>query len=292
MALTRQQDLGPAAAPAYLALALLRLRRGETRGAEAERLGERALAAEGVDDRIRALAFAAVIMSRQARGLPYADVHARAAATLKPRKHSPEAVAAALRAALDPEAALRAFLDGDPDARLGAGELAKPLLRQGKTAELLELHAGFAAPPSGPDALAQARSLHEVEYHVLLVPDLPLDVLDEAAHRVQWAAAKHLLKELKDPVDRAGLKHSVALARLRQGRFAEVEEWCAPALAVDVGPDNRATVLATVVLARRALGQPHADLLAEALALSPDADLVTEAKRSQLRWRVSRNRSV
>jgi hypothetical protein len=31
-------------------------------------------------------------------------------------------------------------------------------------------------------------------------------------------------------------------------------------------------------------GQPHADLLAEAVALSPDADLVAEARQAQLRW--------
>jgi len=44
------------------------------------------------------------------------------------------------------------------------------------------------------------------------------------------------------------------------------------------GPDTRATVLATIVMARRALGQPYAELLAEAVALSPDADLVAEAR--------------
>jgi Peptidase family M50 len=282
-ALTQQEDLGPAAPTAYLALALLRLRQGETQGiAEAERLCERTLAWEGLDDRIRPLVFAAVVMSRQARGLPYADVREKAAATLKPGNQSPEAMAAVLRTALDPEAALRAFRDGDPEARLGAGELARLMLLQGRTDELLELHAGFAKTPAGPDALDQARALQGVEYHVLLAPELPLNVLDEAARRVQWAAAKYLLKDLKDPVDRAALKHSVALARLRQGKFAEVERWCAPALAEDVGPDNRATVLATIVLARRALGQPHDDLLAEAVALAPDADLVAEARRESV----------
>jgi Peptidase family M50 len=288
-ALTRQQDLGAAAPAAYLALALLRLRQGETQGAEAERLSERALAGEGLDDRTRALAFAAVIMSRQVRGLPYADVRARAAATLKPGKHSPEvvAVAAALRAAFDPEAALRAFLDGDSDARLGVGDLAKLLLRQGRTAELLELHTGFAQPPAGPDALAQTRSLHEVEYHVLLVPDLPLNVLDEAAHRVQWAAAKHLLKDLEDPVDRAGLKHSVAVARLRQGRFAEVEEWCAPALAgtIALPYSRRSSWPAARSASRTPTCSPRP---------SPCPRTPIWSRRPggvSLRWRVSRNRS-
>lgn len=75
----------------------------------------------------------------------------------------------------------------------------------------------------------------------------------------------------------AAVKHTLALARLRQGRFEEVEPLCASGLAGDHGPDTRATILATIVLARRALGQPHADLLGEAVALSPDADLVAEA---------------
>ncbi len=76
------------------------------------------------------------------------------------------------------------------------------------------------------------------------------------------------------------MEHTLALARLRQGRFDEVEPLCESGLAADFGPDNRATILATIVIARRALGRPHADLLAEAVALSPDADLVAEARSS------------
>ena len=63
----------------------------------------------------------------------------------------------------------------------------------------------------------------------------------------------------------------MALARLRQGRFAEVEPWCASSLASDLRPDDRATVLATIAMARRALGQPYEEPLAEAVALSPHA---------------------
>jgi hypothetical protein len=92
---------------------------------------------------------------------------------------------------------------------------------------------------------------------------------------------------------------TLALLRLRQGDArgrAEAERLCVQARGLpydDVqaaaamlapgngGPDNRATVLATIDLARRMLGQPYADQLAEAIALSPDADLVTEAQRNQ-----------
>lgn len=192
----------------------------------------------------------------------------------------PVAMAAQLGAILDPEGALGAIQRGDPGARLAAGRIATVLRRQGRTGELLELHTGFARP-AGPWETEEARSLHAVEYNVLLLPDLPAGMLDEAASRLAWVVANHPYDQGKEPVRHAALQHTLALARLRQGRFAEVEPLCAPALARDVGPENRATVLATIALARRALGRPHADVLAEAVALCPEADLVAEARRSQ-----------
>ncbi len=42
-------------------------------------------------------------------------------------------------------------------------------------------------------------------------------------------------------------------------------------------PASRATVLATIALARKALAQPHEELVTEAIALAPTADLVQEA---------------
>lgn len=279
-ALARQPDLRPVAPMAYVTLALLQLRQGDAHGrAEAERLCEQALAGEDVTDPVRRAALAAVITSRQARGLPYDDVQA-AAAMLVPGNGGPEVTAAEFSAVFDPEAALRAFRRGDLGARLGAGSIATLLRRQGRAGELLELHAGFARP-AGRYALEQARSLLNVEYNVLLVPDLPPGVLDEAAGRVQWIAASYPYDKRKEPVHHAAVEHTLAVARLQQGRFADVEPLCAPALAADVGPDNRATVLATIALARRALGHPYAGLLAEAIALSPDADLVAEVQRTQ-----------
>lgn len=60
-----------------------------------------------------------------------------------------------------------------------------------------------------------------------------------------------------------------------------VEDPCTKVLASpDLSPVNRATVLATIALARQALGQPYEQLLSEAIALAPDADLVAEATRS------------
>jgi peptidase M50-like protein len=275
--LLRDHDLGPAEPIAYLTLALLWLRRGGPESyAEAERLCERALAAKGVRDPARRMAIAAVIVSRQARGLPYEDVRATAAATLKSANDDPETMAANLKAVLDPEAMLGAFREGDPAARLGVGSIAVMLRRQGQIGELLELHTGFEVP-AGRYTREQARSLHVVECNLLLMPGLPPEVIDEAASRVQWIVDNYPFEAKEDPMPRPAVEHTLALARLRQGRFGEVEPLCASGLATDYGPDARATILATIALARRALGQPHADLLAEAVALSPDADLVAEA---------------
>jgi hypothetical protein len=279
--LAQRQDLEPAAVIACLTLALLRLRQGDAHGQEeAERLCERVLARKDLTDGVRHTALAAVIMSRQARGLPYADVRAMTAARTATGEDIPEVRAAVLSAAFDPEAALRAFRRGDPGVRLGAGDIAMLLRRQGRIGELLELHTGFGMP-AGPHARVLARSLHSVEYNVLLMPDQAPGVIDEAASRVQWIVASYPHDQRKEPVHHAAFEHTLALARLRQGRFGEVEPLCASALAADVGQENRATVLATIALARRALGQPHADVLAEAVALSPDADLVAEAQPIQ-----------
>jgi hypothetical protein len=152
------------------------------------------------------------------------------------------------------------------------------LRREGRIGELLELHAGFQVP-DGPDALEQTVSLHNLEWNLLLVPGLSAQTIDQAARRVHWVLANYPFNADEDPLPRSATEHTMALARLRQGRFAEVEPWCASALATDLGRDNRATVLATIAMARRALGQPYGALLAEAVALSPQAELVQEASR-------------
>jgi hypothetical protein len=154
-----------------------------------------------------------------------------------------------------------------------AAQTASRLRKAGRARELLELHAGLSVPARRLSP-AQAACLAQVELNVVILPELSDDATLLAERRLSALTRQ---QDLGPAVPVA----CVALARLRQGRFAEVEEWCGPALAVDVGPDNRATVLATVVLARRALGQPHADLLAEAVALAPDADLVAEARSGQ-----------
>lgn len=274
--LLRDHRDGFARSVSSLTLAFLRLRAGAAgTHAEVERLCDQALAAKELPDPMRCLALAAVILSRQARGLPDGDVRATAAG-LKAAEQGIESFAAGLSAVVDPAGFLRAFRAGAPDTRLGAGSLAPMLRRQGRVGELLELHNGYELP-AGRLASAQARSLHEVEYNLLLVPGLPPAVTDEAAGRVEWILGNYPFAAEGASMPRPAVEHSLALARLRQGRFAEVERWCAAGLADDYGPDARATMLATVALARRALGQPQADLVAEAVSLSAHADLVAEA---------------
>lgn len=219
-------------------------------------------------------------MSRQVRGLPYEDVRATASATVTAAGWDPEEMAAALSAVVDPEGMLGAFRKGAPDSRVGVGSLAAMLRRQGRIGDLLELHKDFGLP-EGRHARGQVRSLHEIECNLLLVPNVPREHVDEAASRVRWILDNYVFGEGRTPMPRPAVQHTLALARLRQGRFEEVEPLCAPGLAADYGPDTRATILATIAMARRALGRQHEDLLGEAVALSPNADLVAEAAPSQ-----------
>jgi len=54
---------------------------------------------------------------------------------------------------------------------------------------------------------------------------------------------------------------------------------CADALSADLDPDVRASVLATVAMARHALLLSGRQQLDEALTLDPEAELVSEAVR-------------
>jgi Peptidase family M50 len=121
--------------------------------------------------------------------------------------------------------------------------------------------------------------VHVMSWKVLVTGDLPAQTADLAASRAEWVIG-HLDDEYPDkrtPLHKA--RRTLALARLRQRRPDEVRQLCADALAAELDPDDRASVLATVAMARHALllsGRPQLD---EALALDPDAALVSEAAR-------------
>ncbi len=121
--------------------------------------------------------------------------------------------------------------------------------------------------------------VHALSWKILVAGDLPAGIADLAASRVEWVIA-HLDSDYPDRRTPAyAARHTLALARLRQGRMEDVRQLCADALAADLDAEDRASVLATVAMARHALllsGRPQLD---EALALDPDAALVGEAVR-------------
>jgi hypothetical protein len=128
----------------------------------------------------------------------------------------------------------------------------------------------------------EADVLHIVDvltWKVLITGSLPPATADLAASRAEWVL-DHLPEGSKDKriaADR--VRPTLALARLRQGRTGEVNRLCAGSLAADLKPDERASVLAVVAMAKHArlLSATGRAALDEALALDPDAPLVAEA---------------
>jgi Peptidase family M50 len=149
--------------------------------------------------------------------------------------------------------------------------LARLLSAAGRTDDLLEVHNIQWSLPDEPSQLYVA-GMHSMEWIVLTLPQEPdKAAADLAARRVSW-----VLQHVAD-AHRAAGRHTMAVARLRQGRFADVEPLCADALAATLPADQRATVLATVAMARHALGLPGRPALTEAVELDPDAAMVAEA---------------
>ena len=181
---------------------------------------------------------------------------------------------------LQPERASRwlaAYYNKEALAWLGAGFIGRSLRREGRITELLALHADLPLP-AGPQAAKLAETTHMLAWEVLLLPEPPLEAVDSAVTRVEWVLDNAEFKPGSADWTRAAVQHTLALGKLRQGQFAVVEAMCQPILAEwDLAACSRATVLATIVLARKAAGQPYEQLLAEAVALAPNADLVQEA---------------
>lgn len=157
------------------------------------------------------------------------------------------------------------------------GFIGRSLRREGRIPELLALDADLAMP-AGPYVHKLTQAMHMLVWEVLLVPGLPPEAIGRAVSQAEWVLSTADFKPGDPAWSREAVLHTLALGRLRQGRYAEAEELCQPILAqTNLVPANRATVLATIVLARKALGQPYERLLAEAVALAPTADLVSEA---------------
>jgi hypothetical protein len=130
--------------------------------------------------------------------------------------------------------------------------------------------------PDEPDADV-THIVHVLSWKVLAAGDLPAEIADLAASRIQWVIG-HLNSEHPDPrTPLHQVRYGLALARLRQRRPHEVQRLCADTLAADVDPEERATVLALVAMARHALLLSGQSQLDEALAFDLDAELVSEA---------------
>lgn len=157
------------------------------------------------------------------------------------------------------------------------GFIGRSLRREGRISELLALNADLAVP-AGPYVHALTQATHMLAYEVLLVPGLARPAIGRAVSKVEWVLSTADFKPGDPSWDRAAVQHTLALGKLRQGRYPEAEALCLPLLARrNLGPADRATVLATIALARKAQGHPHEQFLAEAVALAPTADLVPEA---------------
>jgi hypothetical protein len=158
-----------------------------------------------------------------------------------------------------------------------AGFTGRALRREGRIPELLALHADLPMP-AGPHVRRLTQVTHMLAWEVLLVPGLPPEAVDRAVSRVRWVLGNADFKPGEPGWYREAVQHTLALGRLRQGRYAEAEQLCRPILTLRNLPgDSRATVLATIALARQAQGQPHEQFLAEAITLARTADLVPEA---------------
>jgi hypothetical protein len=167
-----------------------------------------------------------------------------------------------------------------------AGATARALRREGRIEELAELLRDYPKPYRVTKT-AMLDPVHCLAYEILLAPGISPEAADLAAERVEWAIKAHdsLPHDGNNRCSwRDAATHTMAVGLLRQGKPAMVENLCAPVLSSpELSAANRATVLATIALARQALGQPCGRPLSEAIALAPDADLVAEATRSACR---------
>jgi hypothetical protein len=121
--------------------------------------------------------------------------------------------------------------------------------------------------------------MHALSWMVVARADVPARLADLAGIRVEWVLGQVDKRGEKARPRPKDVRHTLAVVRLRQGRPAEVGRLCADALAADLDRDVRATVLATVAMAKYQLSLPASarQALHEALALDPSAALVAEA---------------
>jgi hypothetical protein len=121
--------------------------------------------------------------------------------------------------------------------------------------------------------------VHALSWKLVAKPGVSARLADLAATRVEWVLGHVDKQDEKVRPRPAAARHTLAVVRLRQGRPADVKPLCADALAADLDRDDRASVLATVAMAKHQLYllDSARKALDEALALDPNAELVAEA---------------
>lgn len=170
---------------------------------------------------------------------------------------------------------------GAADQLLQAGRLeaaaAQDWIRQpaDDAGDLMRLHAAAWTLPGAPDRELRA-VVRDLTWKVLTRPGLSGPAADGAADRAEWLE-RHVDRRRDPAGSRAGTRQALAVARLRQGRLAEVEPLCEQAFWAGLPPGPQASLLAATALARHALGQDGRPPLDAALVLDPHADLVAEA---------------
>jgi hypothetical protein len=172
-----------------------------------------------------------------------------------------------------PEAAdvlLRAYRLEATEAQRRWPALALLLHAAGRTRDLLWLHQQVMALPLSPSPEV-VNAVHQLEWYVATIPGLPLEDANLAGRRLAWVL-RHLERR-----SRPAAQHTLAVIRFRQRQFAQVGPLCADALTAELPPMQRATVLATVAMARHAIGESGRESLDEAIELAPTAELVGEA---------------
>jgi hypothetical protein len=143
---------------------------------------------------------------------------------------------------------------------------------------LLRLYLQRWALPDEP-AADDIHIIHVLTWKLLTAGDVPAEAAELAVDRAEWLLPNVSQKNADKRTSLAEARHTLALARLRQGRPDEVQRLCADALAAKPEPADRASILATQAIARHARQLSGRELLDEALALDPDAPLVDEAVR-------------
>lgn len=173
---------------------------------------------------------------------------------------------------------LAAFGQRRPGTLESAPAAARVLRRLARTDELVKLQEDYPEPTGHLARPVTAAGAAGIAWEVVAEPGVPAQTVAATAAGLQRLLDTYEFRGQQAGPHKEAVRHALAVARLRQNRPREVPSLCVRELArKDLTDTERASVLATLVLARQQLGQPYRDLLEQARALDPDADLVAEA---------------